>query len=114
MFWPWFIIGTVSALLIAVYMTWLLRRSIRLKKVKPLTYEEMSREREFLYFGLVFFVFWCLITSSKIDWHFFGYFTIPLVAVFLVIVLVVTRWVFRRMNEAKSAQQEMSQNTGKA
>jgi bacteriorhodopsin len=113
MFWPWFIIGTVCALLIAVYMTWLLRRNIRLKKVKPLTYEELSSQREFLYFSLNFFAFWCLITASKIDWHFWGYFTIPLVAAFLVIVLVVTRWAFRRMDRSKSAQQEILQKTGK-
>jgi cytochrome b561 len=96
----------------ATFMTWLLHRSTRLKKAKPLTYEELSKEREFLYFGFVFFASWCVITASKIDWLFFGYFTVPLIAAFLVIVLLVARWVFRQIDRPKPAERGLPDSSG--
>jgi hypothetical protein len=97
--WPPVVIGTIFALLFALYMTAMARR----KKVKQPTYEELKRERDALLFGICFAIFWVWIVAPRVDWSFLGvswtglFYSICLWAVYYV-----ARWVLKRMDRSKS------------
>jgi membrane protein implicated in regulation of membrane protease activity len=104
----WFaiVIGTVFALLYAVFMTVFTGKMARRKRVKQPSYEELKKRRDALLFWFSFTAFWILVAAPRVNWSYFGEpWTGLFFSVCMMAVLYAARLVFNRRGRPKSDAQ---------